>query len=1087
MQRPLLGRARELAELEAGLSDVFAGQGRLHLLAGEPGIGKTRLADEIAARATNSGMRVAWGRCSELGGAPPYWPWTAVLRTLLAGEAGPVSPELVQIVPELRSRVSPDAPSSLPDEHARFRLFDAVVSLLRGVGARHPALLVLDDLHAADIPSLHLLHALARELRGARLAVIGTYRDAEVSMDGERGPLLARIAREGTRHPLRRLNNEEVARFLEQVTERSADPRLVSAVCEATEGNPLCLDEVVRHLMLRGGSQDPEFARGLVTDVLREAISRNLQRLDRDARGVLEAAAVVGREFSLEVLAAALEQPASSVRDQLAPALAAELIASAKGMSGDFQFNHILIQETLYRQLGAPRRVALHGAVAAALERLHGNALDEKYAELARHHLACAPEGDLQKAVEFSERAARRAMEVLAYEEAVAHYERALRALEMRGDAGSLRNAELLAALAEAQMRLGDIRSASQSCVRVAELGRRLQNPELAAQAALTYGSQLTIGRTDPTLLDLLQEALRGLGNGGDPRIRSRLLARHAAALQPAPNPAEPLALAEEAVALARTTGDPRTLAQVIFSARAAFLPADDLRRRLALDRELVELSVALGDRVLAFHARSRLIYCLLETSDITGAEEQIIACTALARELRQPHYGWLAKMHPAMVALMQGRFAVARQFAAEARAEAERAQDPNAEATFAWYEFELRRAQHLHDEIDAHFHASVEIIARQKLKTKAQAMTEAVQFARLGRMREAKESLTVLMAPPRPLPGFAGVPSVGEVAAMVGDRAEQEWFYEALLPRAEHLDVMGMSAKCCEGAIARPLGMLAAALGRIDEARAHFERALRLNAAVGARPWVARTQYDYAQSLLRTGSAADRDLASNLLAQARATAVTLEMPGLIQQIDACAAGPVRAPSAPIAAAPPAPRDQPASWLTREGETWAVRYGETEFRLKDSRGVQLLALLLENPGREFHVLELVGGASADTDGAAADAGDAGEVFDAQAKQAYRRRAEELREELEEAQAWADSGRAARLREELEALTEELARGVGLGGRVRRAGAPAERARVNVQRRIADAIKRIGEHCPPLSRYLSKTVKTGTFCRFEPLD
>jgi predicted ATPase len=262
-----LGRDAELGALERALADVSGGRGRLFLLVGEPGIGKTRLADELAARAPKQ-LRVLWGRCWEAGGAPAYWPWIEVLRPLLAemdprallAELGPAATSLAALIPELGERL-PELGKQVDDsDHARFRLFDALARFLRLVAARTPLLLVLDDLHVADRPSLLLLDFVARTLRGTRAMIVGTYRDADARLRPEVDDLLAQIAREGERLELRRLRESEIAELIEGATETAADPRTVAAVVRATEGTPLYVSEVVRLIAAQrhwAGSRSP--------------------------------------------------------------------------------------------------------------------------------------------------------------------------------------------------------------------------------------------------------------------------------------------------------------------------------------------------------------------------------------------------------------------------------------------------------------------------------------------------------------------------------------------------------------------------------------------------------------------------------------------------------------------------------------------------------------------------------------------------------------------------------------------------------------------------------------------------------------
>jgi hypothetical protein len=277
-----------------------------------------------------------------------------------------------------------------------------------------------------------------------------------------------------------------------------------------------------------------------------------------------------------------------------------------------------------------------------------------------------------------------------------------------------------------------------------------------------------------------------------------------------------------------------------------------------------------------------------------------------------------------------------------------------------------------------------------------------------------------------------------------------------------------------------RGLLVLAAALEDWDAVERHGKAAVELARELDAAPWLARVHADWATALDRRGETTRADELWNL---ARTDAERLDMPGLAERCRA--ARPGRRPSVrmstppiePIEPIEPIASDEPVS-VAREGELWVVRGRGCVARIRDARGVQMLAQLVAAPGREIHALELVG------DGGGIDTGDAGEHLDAKAKAAYRKRLAELTEEVEEAEAWRDAARAERARGEIDALARELQRAVGLGGRDRKAGAAAERARSNVQRRIAYAIQQITQAAPALGEHLAENVRTGVFCAYD---
>jgi predicted ATPase len=260
MTQPLVGRERELAELERGLAEAHDGTGGLFVVVGEPGIGKTRLADELQRSACGRGFTVHWGRCWEAGGAPAFWPWIQIFRSMLRDRnsqavATAYDDVLSRLLPELRK--GPVPTGELDQAQARFQLFDDLWGLLRAAAQHGPSLLVLDDLHAADPSSLALLQFIVRDLRTNRVVVVATYRDREASPSAEVSDAIRAVAREGIFLPLRRLDPDEVAKLLDERSGKPVARELAVALHKATEGNPMFVDQVYRHLAARTGFDTP--------------------------------------------------------------------------------------------------------------------------------------------------------------------------------------------------------------------------------------------------------------------------------------------------------------------------------------------------------------------------------------------------------------------------------------------------------------------------------------------------------------------------------------------------------------------------------------------------------------------------------------------------------------------------------------------------------------------------------------------------------------------------------------------------------------------------------------------------------------
>src|SRR5215467_13208492 len=370
----LVGRDGELGELLAGLDDVVSGSGRLYLLAGDPGIGKSRLADEVAARARDRGVKVAWGRCWEAGGAPAYWPWVQSLRACVRGlgseelrsHLGAGAPFVAQIVAEV-AEVLPDVrlPPPIEAEGGRFRLFDAVAAFLRNAGGMQPLMLVLDDLHAADAPSILLLRFVARELGDARVMVLGAYRDIELDRGHPLAVALAELSREPAARHLRLpgLTEADVGRLIQQTAGVTPGEGVVTAVHRYTEGNPLFVGEVVRLLAADGRLEridDPAELPLAVPEGIREVIGRRVACLPEACGRILGLASVLGREFSLLPLARLSGVPAGELLEILHESIAARVLTEIPGAPGQLRFSHALVRDVVHESIPAGQRLRLH-------------------------------------------------------------------------------------------------------------------------------------------------------------------------------------------------------------------------------------------------------------------------------------------------------------------------------------------------------------------------------------------------------------------------------------------------------------------------------------------------------------------------------------------------------------------------------------------------------------------------------------------------------------------------------------------------------------------------------------------------------
>jgi predicted ATPase len=1104
--RAFVGRDREVAELVAGLEDAIDGRGRLFLITGEPGIGKTWLAEHLASRASARGIRVYRGRCWEDGGAPPFWPWAQVVSALadehddqtLASWLGAGAAHVTQMVPDLVERLGttavPEGASPEPDA-ARFYLFDAVTGLFRRAAAVRPILLVLDDLHAADEPSRLLLEFLARQLPSVRLLVVATFREVEAARLPDRGDAVGRLVRDGQLLNLRGLGRDDVQELIEVLSGVVPSPAQVSAVHERTEGNPLFVREVVRLLAGEAVPLPPGRGGVPIPDSVRAVIGLRLTPLSAEAVQVLSAAAVVGREFELTLVGPACELPAERVLRGLSEAVSLGIVAEEEGTAGRYRFSHSLMREVLYERLPIPVRTQLHSRVGEAIERQHGTGADAHVAELARHFAeVAAAGGEPGRALVYARRAGERAMSTYAYEEAAAEYERALRALRLAGPDEPARG-ELLLRLGAAQSRAGDYAQARESCLRAAEISRRLGAPEQLARAALVFGErQVEGGEVNRQLVTLLKEAIDGLSQQ-DSALRARLLARLSLELTFAGEPQRTESLSRQAVDMARRLADPVALRAAIEARWMAVWGPGGLPERTALAAEILRQARETGDRELEMKGHAYRAAASLETGDAQAVEADIAAHARLAEELPAAIDRWAATTMATLRALMSGTFADAERLADEAASV--QPGRPNVMFTHlvqvALLRWEQGRLPELRDELQR-------VVDRFPGAAFVRAWLS-LAHAEVGRDDDARRGLRWLIEqlPRRPRDGIwlpaAALASV--LSARLDEPDAARRLYRLLSPYAGHVaSFSSPQPVACYGSASFYLGLLATVTGQWAAAGDHFETAIRVHDRLEARPLLARSRYEYARMLLTQDRTADRTRAQALLDQALAAASPLGMAAVAEGVRTLQAT-ATMPTAP--AAPAAPTG-PANLFRREGEYWTVVYDGSVARLRDAKGLRYLARLLAHPGREFHAVDLEAAdrrpapAAPVTSSAVTgepelavrpDLGDAGSMLDASAKAAYQTRLRDLRAELAEAEEFRDPARAAKARAELDFLVAELARGVGLGGRDRRAASHAERARLNVTRAIRAAMANLGRDNPSLERHLAATIRTGRYCSYTP--
>ena len=1103
---PFLGRARELGALEAAFERAAGGHGTLVMVGGEGGIGKTRLVTELTVRAAAGdhaepgSPRVAWGRCWDSGGAPSLWPWTCALRELFSGtdaetlrdQLGSSAPVLAAIVPELRDSLPElEGEPALDSEQSRFVLFDALAGFLRRASAERPLVIVLDDLHAADQLSLLALLFVARQLADMRVLVIGTHREVEMRTS-RRAALSAKLLRASERLPLTGLEPDHIGRMIEHRGGSETRAEVAEHLHRATGGNPFFVDEVLRMLVSEGRleilTEDPVQPLRVPIGV-QALIEQRLTDMPEATVQALRSGAVIGDRFSLVTLAEATGRPRAELLTALEAAIEARLLDVAPGEVAKFSFVHDLIRETAYAGLGSLERARTHAAVGEALAQRYAGATDRHVEELAHHFLEALPVGDPAIAADYAERAADHAMERFAHERAARLYDSAGEALELVDGLSetdrSLRRSALLLGQGQAQLRMGD-GHARETLLEAADAARTGGSPEAVAHVALAFGAfALSPRRVDEELTGLLEEALGGIA-GQDCVLRVHLLGRLARALYWSEETGRRRALIDEAIAMARRLGDEEALGIALGNCIPAIRGPDTAELELSWIDELLSLPKTPGELVVL--ARSIEIDLLLERGAIAAADAAIDSLEHHAERLRDLRARAYVPAHRARRAMMDGRYEDAQRLIAEAFAISQDVEESTIPLIAAGQLFTLSWTMGRPGGVEQQLRQIAEALPYMQVWRLGLALISAAD----GDRAEAERVWGSLSAS-----NFADVPRnnqwmitltlAAELCAQLGDGARASALYELLAPCDELSSVSPAGGYA--GPVERYLGLLALTTGDAVGAERHLRAALEMARRHRSRPLVGLIAVDLARTLARRPGGAGEalgllDEADRLAGELGSPAVAERAAGVRSDLDA--ARPAGAKS------PPSLKPIPA-FLAREGDVWAFELSGRTVRVRDSKGIRHLAELLSQPGVEVHALDLVRvGGDGEAAAVAADAGlsvdagaGAGSALDAAAKAAYRRRLEDLREEVEEAVQWRDPERAARAREEIDFIATELAAAVGLGGRDRPQASDAERARVNVTRAIKTAVRRLGAQDAELGAELRATVHTGLFCRHEP--
>jgi predicted ATPase len=1093
-----VGRERELGELRHALDETRDGRGRLFLISGESGVGKTRLAEEIAREAAVRGMLAVWGRCWEGAGAPAYWPWIQVIRgcinsansaqrhAVLESEHASSRLEAVaKIVPELLTAVprsvKPIVATRLDPAEAQFRLFDSIATLLKDFARLKPLAIVFDDLQDADYSSLSMLRFVARELAGVALLIIGTYREVEVRRSPELSKHIGDLGREAHSIPLGGLSEGEVAQFVAFSSGQTTDEKLVSRLYAATDGNPLFVDGIVRIMIADGGAGHKSTSNNYfkIPDSLREAIRRRLAALSDESNSLLASAAAVGKEFDASVLQKASSAPVEEVRHLLDEAAAAGIV-NALGKDR-YRFSHALIRDSVYGGIDTNRRVKLHALLGETLEEMHTNKLQGHCAELA-HHFKEA--GISKKAIYFLQRAGQEAWEALAFEETFEHLCAATELMEESSSYAEKR-ADLLEVIANLAFYIDEtlpplyleraikayeavdrqnrvvVINSNLACRfatpdRLLDISRALEHVQRAEAALREDTPPHDRARIDDAIAQVAARtfetqkgfaasarAMEEFDSDGDHQMWSQSAIQHACHLIRAGRLAEGFALMERAWQAAERSAA-YTWGAAWSGALYCRLLGDPHAALAWLDRELAKRRTTLSQRLRTL---------------VSGVRCEQLVLLGNLREARQaaPSLSEEPVILHKWVELFEGKWEDAEQ---------------------RWTE---QLNWHLRKGSRAEGSGFLPLLVWVRRLLKDHHANRALLEDTLAICRN--ESLQLVEMVYRP--------EIVLLCTDMGQGAEAKPHLE----RCREIMAEGEDWRGLVGSVARAEAVIAA--DGAAAAEIQFEKAVQINRRYQVPFEEAETLYYWGRALIERDKYSDAN-------EKFAAAIEIYRRHCAGErwIDRVEQARLRPQSSPNTAHSQTTSSTSAdeNIFRKDGDFWTVTHRGKTFRLRNSKGLEYIAYLLAHPGVRVHACDLVSvieGGEAGSPGASPDRaraeglqashdlGDAGDTLDPQAISAYRQRLTEVRAELADAERNNDSGAVERGRHEYELLTAQLSAGVGRRGRIRRNSSHVERARTLVTKNIRAGVERIRRSDGKLGDHFATSIHTGAFCFYLP--
>jgi DNA-binding SARP family transcriptional activator len=896
-----VGRTDELAALDAAWASVRAGERHTVLLHGDPGAGKTTLAEQAAEAAARDGAVVLWGSFDEEM-LLPFQGFVEAVRQLWAQEAQerreqPEWSALEHILPAVAPTARTAATGHGAGELERYRVLSAIEILLDQAAAIRPVVLVLDDLHWADAPSLVLLKQLARSRSAAPLLIIGTYRDTELH---EEHPLLAALA---SLHRARSvadlgvgsLQLGDIAELVEARlgTGETEAEAIANAVIARTDGHALFSEALVE--AMADPRLDPVSRQALdVPTTVHQFVASSVSRLSRPARTMLAVGAACGTLFELATALRATNLDEDAAIDGLEECTRTRFLAETD-TAGVVRFTHGLVRDVVYQGLPHLRRAHLHQAVADAIDaRYAGDA--SRSAEIARHlGLAPAERDNLRRRLDHARAAGTDSMRRVAYEAAAEQFLDAL-AAHHKLDGEPEEGAELRILAAQPLVFTGEAARATELCHEALGLARVLGDPMLLARAALVLeeASWTGYGFAAPATASAIERVLRdavaateGIDTPRMVELRGQLLARLPRVQHFGTSPQDRLPAAEASLQIAEAIGSPQLRGAALEGMRWALWGDGDVERLADVSERILDEARLAGDRALEVRANVWRYLSRLDLGDLAGVHESISALRALGTALPEPLALWYPEVAETTLALLAGRVDDAEIAAMTALGVARRFELTWAVESFGIQLQQIRREQGRLAELED----ATRAVAATHQGEPVWQLAVADLDLQLGRRDAARSQLAEVVGVigdlPRDLTWLAAVALAAELCADVADESSAAVIYPLLLPHADRIVVIGPGVACL-GSAARQAGALASLLGLGEAAAALFDLAEERNLALGATPWLARTHLARAAALARQGQAAP---AAACLAAARQLAKDLGAAQILTSCDLVEAG----------------------------------------------------------------------------------------------------------------------------------------------------------------------------------------------------